>query len=348
MKIALIGLGSVGQGFLDLVMDKAADLHTRYGLQIQLVAVATGSNGTLVNPDGLDLNTLRAALTSGHKPALAAYAGEAVRDWDALRIARESNADVLIEASPSNLKTGQPALDLCYAALNSGKHLILANKGPLAVDYVGLKACAEAAGTLLRFEATVMAGTPTLHLGMQALAGATLTEVRGILNGTTNYILTQMEGGLAYAEALQQAQALGYAEADPAGDVDGWDAAGKLLILAAALFDRRLTFDDLDVSGITAITPADIESARANGERYKLIARLTRDGGEVRAVRLPLSDPLANVSGATNAITLRTDVLGEVTLIGAGAGRRETGFALLADLLDIHRLTRAEDAVVRG
>ena len=142
-------------------------------------------------------------------------------------------------------------------------------------------------------------------------------------------------------DALAQAQALGYAETDPSGDVEGWDAAGKVLILSNALFGNELTLADLDVSGITAISAADIADANAAGQRYKLIARATPDGGEVKATRLPLDDPLANVGGATNAITLETDLLGNITLIGAGAGKLETGFAILSDLLAIQRSVAA-------
>jgi homoserine dehydrogenase len=184
-----------------------------------------------------------------------------------------------------------------------------------------------------------MAGTPSIRLAMQALAGCTIGEARGILNGTTNYILTQMEGGMSYADALKQAQQLGYAEADPAGDVEGWDAAGKAIILARALFNSPITFKDMEVKGITGITAEDVKAAAAAGEKWKLVARVTAEGGSVQPMRVKLSNPLAAVSGATNAITYSTDLLGDITLVGAGAGRLQTGFGLLSDLLDIARST---------
>ena len=249
-------------------------------------------------------------------------------------------ADALVEVSPTDLDTAQPALACCQAALDAGLHLVLANKGPVALAYSDLKARARARNLQMRYEATVMAGTPVMSLAEDALAGCEIRAARGILNGTTNYILTQMESGMSYADALAQAQALGYAETDPSGDVEGWDAAGKVLILANALFGSELAMSDLDVSGITEISAADIADAEAQGQRFKLIAAATPEGGEVRARRLPVSDPLASVGGATNAITLETDLLGAVTLIGAGAGKRETGAAILADLLAIHRTTR--------
>ena len=337
MKIALIGFGTVGQGFVEIIAERSAQLQRRYGFMPRIVAVATRSRGTLYSPAGLDPAALLSAIQTG---SLAAYPdGPGLqRDLDTLDLIRDCNADVVIEATVSNLETAQPALSYCYTALESGKHLVLANKGPVALAYDSLRDAARNAGRILRFEATVMAGTPSIALALDSLAGCEIRAARGILNGTTNYILTQMESGMEYAEALAQAQALGYAEADPHADVEGWDAASKVLILASTLFGARLTLDDLDVSGISQISSADIEAAQAAGERYKLIAEATPQGGSVRAMRLPLSNPLAGVSGAANALMLDTDLLGPVTLIGAGAGRQETGFALLGDLLAIERL----------
>lgn len=336
MRIVLIGFGNVGQGLATILRDKADDLRREYGFEPRIVAVATASHGALYHPDGLALDEL---LNAAQKGGLAAYPDGSglARDWEPQRIVRECDGDVLVEASPTNLQTGQPALDLCYAAFESGKHVVLANKGPVAVAYDALTARAKAAGKRLLFEGTVMAGTPSIRLALAALAGCKITAARGILNGTTNYILTQMEGGLPYAGALAQAQALGYAEADPTADVDGWDAAGKAIILAAVLFNRRLTLETMDVTGIRGITAANVKIAQAAGERWKLIATVTPESGRVEPVRLSLSDPLAGVDGAANAVTYTTDLLGDVTLIGAGAGRIQTGFAILADLLEIHR-----------
>lgn len=331
MDIILIGFGGVGQGLVRILRDKAADLREQHGFSARIVGVATRTRGTLYDPDGLDLDALLSLDRFDRYP----HSHRLQRDWDALRLVREGAADVLVEASPTNLQTGQPALDLCRAAFESGKHVVLANKGPVAVAYNELQALARESGKLLRFEATVMAGTPSIRLGMQALAGCKIERVRGILNGTTNYILTEMEGGLAYQKALELAQALGYAESDPTADVDGWDAAGKGIILAAALFGITLTLDQMDVRGIRDVTSGDIAEAQAAGERIKLIVEISASGGTVAPTRLPTNHPLANVSGATNAITYVTDLMGEVTLVGAGAGGQQTGFGLLSDLLEI-------------
>ncbi len=331
MHVILVGFGVVGQGFAEILLQKADTLEQTYGFTPKIIGVITGSRGTLYHPDGLDIPSLL--------NGIAEYPDTdgLIRNLNADSMISEKQADVVIEVSPTNLETAQPALDYCNSALDSGKHVVLANKGPVALAYHDLAKKARQMGLHLRYEATVMAGTPTMQLAEDALAGCTITEARGILNGTTNYILTQMEAGMEYADALKKAQELGYAETDPSGDVEGWDAAGKVLILGNALFGTSNTMDDLDVDGITQISADDIADAKQNNERYKLIATATPTGGSVKPIRLPNSDPLASVGGATNAITIATDLMGDVTLIGAGAGKMETGFAILSDLLAIHR-----------
>lgn len=337
MRLTLIGFGAVGRGFAAVLRDKADDLRARHGFDASIVGVVTGSRGSLYHADGLDMNALLAI--DGDFANYPDCAG-LLRNLSAADMLSPGKADAMVEVSPTDLDTAQPALDTCLRALDAGIHVVLANKGPVALRLADLQERADANGVQLRYEATVMAGTPTMQLAQEALSHCEIRGARGILNGTTNYMLTQMEGGASYDAVLAKAQALGYAETDPSGDVDGWDAAGKLLILANALFGGGMNMDDLAVSGISGITADDIESARENGQRYKLIAQATADGGSVQAMRLPLDDPLAGVGATTNAITLETDLLGEITLVGAGAGGRETGAALLADLLAIHRSSR--------
>lgn len=342
LDITLVGFGNVGQGLAAILRDKDAALRQQYGVALRLTAVLTRSHGSLAHPDGLDPALLLQAAESGslhHYPETRAHLPAAAPE----ALIRDLPADVVVELSPSDLQTAQPALAHCHAALSSDKHLVLANKGPVALAYHDLMAAAAQARRRVYFEATVMAGTPSLRLALDALAGCTIHSVRGILNGTTNFILTQMQEGQAYQDALRLAQRLGYAEADPSADVDGWDAAGKLLILANALFGglagSAAGLQALEVSGITGLTRENMLLAEQTGERYRLIAQATPQGGQVGLMRLPISDPLAHVTGVTNAITFRTDLMGDITLIGAGAGRQETGFAVLADLLALHRET---------
>lgn len=330
MRIILMGFGTVGQGFVKVLSEKADMLQHIYEINPVIVGVVTRSAGILANAAGLSMAGLQAAASGGWQQY--GDAAERVLDDPTAWIAA-TEADVLVEVTPSNLATAQPALGYCQAALRSGKHVILANKGPVALAHDELQALASTQDRQLRYEATVMAGTPAIRTGREALAGCTITQVRGILNGTTNYMLDQMGQGWTYEAALEDAQARGYAETDPTADVGGWDAAGKLLILQGALFGKQAAMSDLSVEGITEISAEMIHDAAQANEQYKLIATASPAGGSVRAMRLPLSDPLVAVRGTMNAITYTTDLLGDVTLVGRGAGQRETAAALLADLL---------------
>ena len=220
-------------------------------------------------------------------------------------------------------------------------HVVTTNKGPVALHYAELQALARQNGVQIGIEGTVMSGTPAIRMGLDLLAGAGVNRVQGILNGTTNYILTRMAEGVPYTDALAEAQSQGYAEADPTGDVEGFDAAGKVVILADVLMGASITMADVDRQGITKLTLEDIADARAEKMCWKLIARIEKTAtgvkASVRPTLIPLADPLASVNGATNAITYSTSLLGDVTLIGPGAGRLATGYAILCDLLAFAR-----------
>ncbi|MGB5304467.1 MAG: homoserine dehydrogenase, partial [Gemmatimonadota bacterium] len=243
--------------------------------------------------------------------------------------------------SYTDLETGEPATGHIRAALEAGKHVVTTNKGPVALHYAELAELARERGLEIGVEGTVMSGTPAVLNGMNLLRGAGIKRVQGILNGTCNYILTRMEEGSTYEDALQEAQDNGYAEADPTGDVEGFDAAGKIVILANLLMGVPIGMDDVERTGISGLTSADISAAQEAGERWKLIGTLEpTDSGVTASVapeRVPLAHPLASVGGATNAVTYSTELLGDVTLVGPGAGRLETGYAVLVDLLEIHR-----------
>lgn len=323
MRLAINGFGNIGQAFAELLQRKQSELN----LPLQVVAIATRSRGRVYHADGLDLgDILHTIQADGRLPD---------ETWDLADLLRDGAVDVLVESTPTDLQTGGSALETFRVALSSGVDVVTVNKGPLAVAYQELMALSQTHKTRLLFEGTVMAGTPSIRLAQSALKGNAIQFARGILNGTTNYILTQMETGLAYADALAQAQALGYAEPDPSGDVDGWDAAAKVLILSNMLYNNPLNLDDLNVTGITGITLTDIQRAQQDGKRWKLIAEVTPQGGSVQPMLLSADNPLSAVSGATNAITYQTELLGDVTLIGAGAGRVETAFAVLADVLSL-------------
>jgi homoserine dehydrogenase len=338
MRLLFVGFGTVAQGLSELLIEKKDELNASYGLDWKVTGIVDMLKGSAHDPNGLDLEKIMAMVADGR--SISEYSNGGC-DWDAPQMIERAEADAMIEVTYTDIKSGQPATDHIRAALGRGMHVTTTNKGPLALFSNELVGLAEKNGVQFLYEGTVMAGTPLLNLIRETLAGSSITEMKGILNGTTNYILTQMEAGMDYGAALDQAQKLGYAEAVPDADVLGWDALAKVTILANVVFGASLAPDDSPCTGITEITPEQIAAASADGKRHKLIGRVWRDGDAVRASVAPqlvdLSHPLAGVGGATNAMTITTDTLDDVTIVGPGAGRRETGFSLLNDLITISR-----------
>ncbi len=341
-KLALIGFGTVGQGLCEILISKSERLQANYGFEWEVVAVSDMLKGSVYSPDGLNVKKLLSLAESG--TSLEQYDGAAEKGWDALKTIRESNADIVCEMAYTDIKTGQPSTDHCRAAFETGKHVVTSNKGPAALFYRELSELARKNGVRFMIEGTVMSGTPVLNLARNTLAGNEITAIRGILNGTTNFILTNMEAGRAYDDVLAEAQKLGYAEADPTADVGGFDALAKVTILANVLMGENVKPDDIPCEGITQITLDDIEKAKSEGKRWKLIGELKKEGGKFSASVAPmmidLSHPLAGVMGAVNAVTFTTDLMGDVTVNGPGAGRTETGYSILIDILEIHNGTK--------
>jgi homoserine dehydrogenase len=339
-RLIFIGFGVVGQGLTEILINKKGILNEKYGFEYEIVAVSDMLKGAIANPAGLDPQKLLALVKEGKK--LDEYPA-GTKGLDALATINQVDADIMIEVSYTDVKTGEPATSHCKAAFNRGMHVVTTNKGPVSLFYHDLMKLAAEKNLKFGIEGTVMSGTPVLNTGMKSLAGCSITKISGILNGTTNYILTEMEKGKVYEEVLKKAQELGYAEADPTGDVEGWDALAKVIILSNVVMGGNVKIEDAEREGITKITLEDIQKAKAEGARWKLIGDTSIQNGKIKAkvspVKLPLSDPLASVMGATNAITFETDLMGKITVIGAGAGRTETGFSILTDLLDIHRTT---------
>ncbi len=340
MRLLMIGFGTVGQGLAELLLRKGEELERSYGLRPRVVGISDLLKGSTQDPRGLDLEAALAAAGSGEP--LGTRVGTPF-EGDALTMIQAVDADVLVEATYTDIQTAEPATSYVRTALERGMDVVTTNKGPIALHYAELRQLAAQKGRRLLFEGTVMSGTPVLNLIRTNLAGCEIQAIRGILNGTTNYILTQMENGLPYAEALAQAQRLGYAEAVPDADVLGWDALAKVTILANVVFGAALRPSDSPCQGITEITPEAIAEARQNGKRYKLIGHVWREGSVVHATVGPepidLAHPLAGVMGATNALTITTDVLGDVTVVGPGAGRQQTGYSLLIDLIHLGGMT---------
>ena len=317
LSIGIAGLGTVGGGVLTMLRQNADLIAARAGRPIAVTAVSARDR---TRDRGMDLSGLR---------------------WydDPVALAGDANVDVVVEVIGGS---EEPAKALVEAAMAAGKQVVTANKALLAVPGAALAAAAEKAGVVLAFEAAVAGGIPAIKALREGLAGNRISRVAGILNGTCNYILTVMrERGREFAEVLADAQKLGYAETDPAFDVDGIDAAHKLAILAALAFGRPVDFGSVYVEGIRRISALDIAFANELGYRIKLlgIARATEAGIETRVhpCMVPQSAPIARVDGVFNAVVAEGDFVGRVMLEGRGAGAGPTGSAVVADLIDIAR-----------
>jgi homoserine dehydrogenase len=343
-NLALIGFGGVNRALAKLIAERNNQWRTELGFTLNIVAVTDLYLGSVMSHNGIDARML--VETQFEKGGFARLSGGSAEPENE-RIIKDAPADIIAEATFTNPKDGEPALSHCRWALKAGRHVATTNKGPVALAAAELKALATRHGVFFEYEGAVMSGTPVIRMAQKTLAGAGLTGFEGILNGTSNFVLERMEAGLGFSEAVKEAQALGYAEADPTADVEGHDVRLKVVILANELLGGTLTPADVPCEGISALTPAAIEAAAKDGCRWKLIGSATRgpDGhieASVAPRRLPLGHPLAAVGGATNAVSFKTEMLGAVTVTGPGAGPVETAYALLSDIVAIHRASATE------
>jgi homoserine dehydrogenase len=337
MKLALIGLGTVNRGLLELLVGKKDTLLKDYGFNPLITAISDPVIGSVFSERGINIKEILSLLEKEN--SIRNYSS-GIKGWDSEKTIKESNADTIAEATPTNLKNGEPGLSLIRMALNSKKNVVTTNKGPIVLAYSELKDIAREKGAFLRFEGTVLSGTPVLNLVESTFKGVEIKEVRGIMNGTANYILTKMEVGLSYEEALKKARKKGIAEEQPEADIKGWDSAAKIVIVTNVLMKGNLKISEVPIKGIDKVTEKDIIKALKDHKHWKLIASAKRtESGIVASVApeiLSDSDPLSKITGSVNAITFTTDILGNVTISGPGAGKRETGYALLSDLLYIN------------
>ncbi|KQZ23589.1 MULTISPECIES: homoserine dehydrogenase [Microbacterium] len=346
--LALIGFGGVNRALAEIIRDRGSDLADDLGFTLRVVAITDLRFGSLMQADGIDLAAVL-AMTGD-----ATFAGMPGGDADPRNdhVIRTTTAGIIVEATYTNPIDGEPAISHVRAALESGKSVTTTNKGPVALASTELNRLAEANGVRFEYEGSVMSGTPVLRLAQQTLQGLRITRIQGILNGTSNFVLGQMESGKSLEDAVAEAQALGYAEADPTADIEGSDVQLKVVILANELLGAEITTADVSRVGISGITASDVIAAAAAGEHWKLLGTISRDeSGAVTASVEPLSlaadHPLAGISGATNAIAFTTDLLGTVTMSGPGAGRLETAYALLSDIIAIDAQQAALAGAVR-
>ena len=338
VRFLLIGAGNVGRRFLELLVRKRDTLHDRLGLELILTGVADTS-GVAICPAGLDPQQVVQLKTAGR--GVAAYPRWGQPGVAALEMVQTAEADLLLEASPANLEDGQPGLSCIEAALSRGMHVVTANKAPLVLVFPRLLTLARDHNVRLRFDATVAGGLPAVNLGQRDLVAAEVHRLEGILNLTTNYILTRMaKDGLSYDEALAHAQAAGHAEADPSLDVEGWDAANKLVILAHSVLGYPVTLADVAVEGITHVTAETLRQAAAEGKRVKLVATAERDGDRyrfsVRPTWLDPDHPLAQLGPKQMGIVYHTDISGVISAAIVEETPVPTASAMLRDVVDIY------------
>jgi len=334
IPVILTGYGNVGKAFVRLIHEKAGHCRQRYGLDFELVAVLRRSGGWAPEGDSLE--------------ALAAEAGQALDSrpgWKpGLRLEavfERHSPGVLADCTPSNLKTGEPQLAFFHAALDRGWNIAAASKGALCVDFRGLMSKARAGGVALKFSGATAAALPTLDLATVSLAGAVILGIEGILTGTTNFILSRLEEGISFDAALKEAQTRGIAEPDPSLDIDGWDTAVKILLLANAAAGLELSLDEIAVDGIRHVSSEMLAHARAEGLSIKLIGRLTRSEAGVKVDVAPRaidpSHPLFGFNGTTKGVAFTTDSLGTITVSGGKSGPPGTAASVLKDIINIYR-----------
>ena len=338
-KLALIGFGNVARALVRLLQRKQEILTSKYDITFSFTGISTGRHGFAVNPTGLDIEKALSLVESGQTISPLST----LQVQDSLAVIRHSNADVMFENSPVNHATGQPAIDHCRAALENNMHAITANKGTVVHGYRELTALAESKGKKYRFESTVLGGAPVFSVFREAFPTADLISFQGILNSTTNVILSRMSRGESFDEAVKYCQGIGIAETDPSNDIDGWDAAIKVAALVTVLMDTPFTPQQVERSGIRGITSEMIAKAKAEGKRYKLVCSAERVGDEATARVAPelLSalSPLYGMEDSTTGLSFRTDVLGDYSIIesereGMIPGPEPTAYGLLADFVN--------------
>jgi homoserine dehydrogenase len=340
--VALIGLGNVGRSLLEVFQSQHALLADRYGLEFRVVGAAD-SGGAAIAPEGLDLGALITA--KQRRLSVATLADVGRPGVSGLALVEHVAAKAVLEATPVDLRTGQPGLDITRSALRRGIPVVLANKGPLALAYAELAALSDwgyPGGPALRFSACVGGAMPTINIGVRDLAGARILRVEAVLNGTTQFLLRAMERGQSYPEVLADARRRGLTETDPSLDVDGWDAANKLVILANAVLRQPTTLADVQVEGISGLTAALLQAAAARGERIVLLCLAERDGGEtgpfrlsVRPTALPIDHPLARMDGDEMGVVYHTDIAGRSSATSREVDPVPTAAAMLRDLIEI-------------
>ena len=338
-NLAFIGFGNVARALARLLIRKQDLLKSKYDVTFSLTGIATGRHGFAVNPTGLDISRALELVESGQS----IFPLSSFDMQDSHAVIKHSNAHVMFENSPVNTQTGQPALDHIRIALELGMHAITANKGPVVYGYRELTALAKSKGKIFGFESTVLGGAPVFSVFRETFPLAELSSFKGILNATTNIILSRMENGESYEDALKFCQSIGVAETDPTNDVDGWDAAIKVAALITVLMDTAFTPQQVNPTGIRGITLETVARAKVEGKRYKLVCSAQKAGDQIKARVAPelldSSSPLYGVMNSSTGVSFRTDVLPDYSITisereGMQGGPVETAYGLFADFVN--------------
>jgi homoserine dehydrogenase len=334
LSLALVGFGNVAREFSRFLLSRREWLMRERGLGFEVVAIATKSRGSLMSEEGLDLE--RALKLREESGTLLGYGPEST-DLSTPEIIGGCGAELMVELTTLDIGSGRPATDHVRAALGAGMSVVTVNKGPVAFAYDELSSLARSRGVHFRFEGTVMDGAPVFSLVERALPGCEVTGIRGLLNTTTNLVLGEMARGASMDEAIGEARRRGVTEEDPSMDIDGWDAAAKIAALANVLMGAGTNPRMVDRAGIRGISTGDALEAAGRGMKHKLIASAERSGGAVRtSVRPELvepDDPFWSVNGTSSAVTLKTDLMGELTIVERNPTLAQTAYAVFSDML---------------
>lgn len=349
VDLALVGFGNVGRRFARMLDERRTTLERNFDLTCRVTGIATRTHGTAYSDRGLDTAAATNSVESGRSLAEIEDQNRAPIASNSEIIQRLSRSDaplkVVIETTTLNIDAGQPAIDHIREALECGCHVATANKGPAAFAYEELAALALERNRAFLFEGAVMDGVPIFNLVRETLPDVRIQGFRGVVNSTTNHILTALEDGEEFGPALSRMQAEGIAEADPTLDVDGWDAAAKTAALANVWLNARITPHGVERTGIGPDCAARARTAKARGRRLRLVASASTGGRPaVRLEELPQDDLLARLRGTANALILSTETLGEIAICQLDGGLTHTAYALLSDLVTIRRRATASGA----
>lgn len=334
-RLAMVGFGNVGQALARLLLQKERELAERYRLSFSIVGITTKRHGSAIHPQGINIEQALNIMANGK--SLEALSMEAPPK-DTFDFLRRCEAEVVFETTPVNYQNGQPAIAHLQLALELGMHAITANKGPVVHAYRQLSQLATNKGRKFYFESAVMDGAPIFSLFRETLPVVNLIGFQGVLNSTTNLILTRMEQGESFEKAVAYAQSIGITETDPSGDIDGWDAAVKVAALVTVLMDYPLTPEQVERQGIRQLTEQAVLQAKREGKRWKLLCSARRAGDHVQArvspELVPSTSPFFALEGTSSMVQFETDVLGTLTIIESDPSPQTTAYGLLADFIN--------------